>query len=74
VAAKTVTRLLSEEQLEEYQPYIDNDRRLRGLVAELEALTLAMVESDPRWDDHARLRTTDTRARSTVDKRRSKTR
>jgi hypothetical protein len=74
VAAKTVTRHLSEEQLEEYQPYIDNDRRLRGLVAELEALTLAIVESDPRWDDHARLRSTGTPVRSPVDKTRSKAR
>ena len=74
VAAKTVTRLLSEEQLEEYQSYIDNDRRLRALVAELEALTLAIVASDPRWDDHARLRGTGTRVRSHVDKKRSKTR
>jgi hypothetical protein len=74
VAAKTVTRHLSEEQLEEYQAYIDNDRRLRGLVAELEALTLAIVESDPRWDDHARLRSTGTPVRSPVDKTRSKAR
>jgi len=74
VAAKTVTRHLSEEQLEEYQPYIDNDRRLRGIVAELEAITLAIVESDPRWDDHPRLRSTGTPVRSPVDKTRSKAR
>jgi hypothetical protein len=58
VAAKTVTRHLSEDQLEEYQPYFDNARRLRALVAELEAVTLAIVEADPRWDVPSRLRTT----------------
>jgi hypothetical protein len=57
VAAKTVTRHLSEEQLQEYQPYFDNARRLRALVAELEAVTLAIVENDPRWDTPSRLRT-----------------
>ena len=56
VAAKTVTRHLSEEQLAEYQPYFDNARRLRTLVAELEALTVTMVESDPLWEAPDRLR------------------
>ena len=43
---------LSHEQLEDYQPFSDNARRLRGLVEELEALTLAMIESDPRFGQH----------------------
>ncbi len=33
VAGKTVTRFLSEEQLCRYQPWFDNARRLRELVA-----------------------------------------
>ncbi|MGH9092274.1 MAG: DUF6788 family protein [Acidimicrobiales bacterium] len=49
ISAKTVTRLLTEEQLEDYQPWLDNAKRLRALVAQLEALTMAMVEADPRW-------------------------
>jgi len=50
VANKTLTRLLSEEQLDEYQPFFDNHRRLKALMRELEELTLAAVESDPRWE------------------------
>jgi len=49
VAHKTVTRLLSEEQLTDYQPFFDNHRRLKALVHEIEELSLAMVETDPRW-------------------------
>lgn len=49
VAHKTVTRLLSEEQLADYQPFFDNHRRLKALVREIEELSLAMVETDPRW-------------------------
>ena len=50
VTAKTVTRLMSDEQLDDYGPWIDNERRLRSLVAELESLSLGIVEADPRWD------------------------
>ena len=49
MAHKTVTRLLSEEQLADYQPFFDNHRRLKALVHEIEELSLAMVETDPRW-------------------------
>jgi len=38
VGAKTVTRNLSAAQAERYQPWFDNSRRLRSLVAELEDL------------------------------------
>src|SRR5258707_8480501 len=37
VAAPTVCRWLSPAQREDYQPCIDNDRRLRELIARLEA-------------------------------------
>ena len=50
VAGKTVTRLLSDDQLADYQDLFDNHRRLKELVPELEALSLAIVEADPRWD------------------------
>ena len=46
VGAKTVTRYLSEEEVGEYQAYFDNAKRLRTLIAELEALSLAVVQQD----------------------------
>jgi hypothetical protein len=46
----TVTRYLSPEQAADYQDYFDNARTLRSLVAELESLSLAAVEDDPRWN------------------------
>ena len=48
VSNKTVTRLLSDEQLADYQAFFDNDRRLKHLLHELEELGLALVEADPR--------------------------
>jgi len=47
---KTATRILSDEQLTDYQPWFDNHRRLRELTAELEELSLAIAETDPRWE------------------------
>ena len=48
VAGKTVTRLVPDDQLDDYRQWLDNHRRLRALVAELEALTLAIADADPR--------------------------
>jgi hypothetical protein len=31
-------------------PWFDNHRRLRELIAELEALSLDIAEADPRWN------------------------
>jgi hypothetical protein len=47
VAGKTITRLVPDEQLDDYRQWIDNDRRLRALVAELETLTLAIADAGP---------------------------
>ena len=47
---KTATRILSDDQLADYQPWFDNHRRLRELIAELEELSLAITEADPRWN------------------------
>jgi hypothetical protein len=47
---KTATRILTDDQLADYQPWFDNHRRLRELIAELEALSLAIAEADPRWN------------------------
>jgi len=45
---KTITRLVSDDQLDDYRQWLDNHRRLRALVAELEALTLAIADAGPR--------------------------
>lgn len=44
VSGKTVTRRLSAEQLERYRTWFDNDRRLKALVKEIEALSLKALE------------------------------
>ncbi len=47
---KTATRILTDDQLADYQPWFDNHRRLRELIAELEELSLAIAEADARWN------------------------
>jgi hypothetical protein len=47
---KTSTRILTDDQAADYGPWFDNHRRLRDLIAELEALSLAIAEADPRWN------------------------
>lgn len=49
VAGKTVTRRLSVEQAERYRPWFENNRRLRELVGELEALSLQTAERAEGW-------------------------
>ena len=48
IGGKTITRLVPDEQLGDYRQWLDNHRRLRALVAELETLTLAIADADPR--------------------------
>lgn len=48
VGAKTVSTVLSPEQVEDYGPWFDAEKRLRALVRELEQLSLSVVEADPR--------------------------
>jgi hypothetical protein len=50
LAGKTVTRLLSQEQLDDYQPYLDNHHRLKDLVHQIEQLSLDIVDADDRWN------------------------
>ena len=45
VAGKTITRLVPDDQLADYRQWLGNHRRLRALVAELEALTLAIADA-----------------------------
>ncbi len=46
IGGKTVTRRLTPRELAEYQPLFDNARKLRGLLAELQDLTLVVIEAD----------------------------
>jgi hypothetical protein len=46
---RTSTRILTDDQLADYAPWFDNHKRLRELITELEALSLAIAENDPRW-------------------------
>jgi hypothetical protein len=49
IGGKTVTRILTDDQLADYQPWFDNQRRLRALINELETLSQEITDSDPRW-------------------------
>ncbi|HEX9355488.1 MAG TPA: DUF6788 family protein [Streptosporangiaceae bacterium] len=60
VAARTVCRWLSPSQQHDYQPWIDNDRRLRDLLARLEALGADALDAGPRWQRKPRAGSRDT--------------
>lgn len=45
---KTVTRYLSEQEAVDYQAFFDNAKQLRALLAQLEALSLSVIEGRPR--------------------------
>jgi hypothetical protein len=45
IAGKTVTRRLSPAELTEYQPLFDNAKKIRALLAELQDLTLQIIET-----------------------------
>lgn len=46
VNGKTVTRILTPDQLERYQPWFDNARRLRELTRTLETLSLQTFDTN----------------------------
>lgn len=48
---KTVTRTLTTEQVERYQPWFDNARRLREILTELEALSLQAADTAEGWGE-----------------------
>ena len=48
---KTITRTLDPAQAERLRPLLDNSRRLRELISELEGLALRHVENDPAQPD-----------------------
>ena len=49
INGKTVTRILTDDQLADYQPWFDNQHRLRDLITELEVLSQEIADNDPRW-------------------------
>lgn len=51
VSGKTVTRRLTAEQAERYRPWLENNRRLRVLINELEALSLDAAERAEGWGE-----------------------
>ena len=46
----TVNKMLTPQQLETYQPRIDNGRRLRQLAHELETLSLDAMRTAEGWN------------------------
>jgi hypothetical protein len=50
VANKTVGRWMSAEQRDDFEPWIDNNRKMKELLARLEALGAEAVGDDPRWE------------------------
>jgi len=49
VSGKTVTRTLSPSQAERYRPLFDHAKRLKQLVAEIEAISAQAVEEAEGW-------------------------
>jgi hypothetical protein len=52
INGRTVAQLLTNEQLERYRPWIQNSRRLRKLISELEALSVQTAQQAEGWSDH----------------------
>jgi hypothetical protein len=46
IGGKTITRRLTPDELSEYQPLFDNAKKLRFLLAELQDLTLEIIQAD----------------------------
>jgi len=49
VDGKTVTKFLSQDQLARYQPWFDNTRRLKTLIAMLHTASVHAVEQREGW-------------------------
>lgn len=49
IEGKTVTRRLTPEQLERYEPWFENSHRLRELIGELYALSTQDAERAEGW-------------------------
>jgi hypothetical protein len=47
IGSKTVTRRLTDAELAAWQPLFDNAKKIRALLAELQDLTLDIIEASP---------------------------
>jgi hypothetical protein len=56
IHGKTITRLVPDDLIADYQHWLDNHRRLRELIAELEELTLAVADERSGRPDRRRRR------------------
>ena len=50
IDGKTVTKLLTPDQRDRYRDWFDNDRTLKHLIAELEALSLTAIAETEGWN------------------------
>lgn len=48
IDSKTVSRTLSADQVDDYRAWFENRHELRDLIHELEALSIAIIDADPR--------------------------
>ncbi len=47
IGGKTVTRRLTPDELADWQPLFDHGKKIRALLAELQDLTLEIIEASP---------------------------
>jgi hypothetical protein len=52
IGGKTVTRRLTQAELADWQPLFDNAKRLRALLADLQDLTLTILEDSGDQEPH----------------------
>jgi hypothetical protein len=50
IGRKTVTRILTDDQLTDYQPWFETQRKIRAIITELETLSQQIADNDPRWN------------------------
>lgn len=50
VKGKTITRNLTDDQVDRYAPWFDDARRLRRLVSELKQLSLRAAIQNENWE------------------------
>ena len=50
VKGRTVNKMLTPQQLADYQPWIDNGRRLREFAHQLETLSLEAMRTAESWN------------------------
>ena len=50
INGKTVTRILTDDQMADYKPWFDNQRRLRELDRRAGTLSQEITDNDPRWN------------------------